>query len=574
MPQGKNLTTEQLRGICEDLLCKTPARRIASRRGCSASTVSCIRDEMAEAKLDSIAALEAMGDLELVEMHFGKGKAGIGSDGRTVTVMRESRRAAAGAGGDLLVPDFDELSDLVIERRAQRALIYADYRRECSRDRLKPLCRTVFYDRLRSALERKIGPDVFMPQSYRYGDAAAIDYCGDTFRAVSPEGAEREYAVLVLAWAASNLVYAELIPGQTTEATCNAIARALQRWQCAPRVLVCDNAKSMVESHQTGREPVLNPAFIHYMHQLNISVEANNPYSPSSKSCAELSVRLCQDRVLSRMRLAHAMPPGVAEANAELSSLVETEINGAGFRNGMTGTPRRELFALYEAPSAQKLPPTIPEFRCFTPAARVGRDYLVKINGHRYSVPWRLAGQFVSAEWTHERVWIYGPDRALVAEHPAGTAAAATIDPAHMPERHRAVAEKRASYPDEASVIREGEGISPVLGQFCERFFRLHGFTSRNGPISVIAKYKAQPSKRGLFDRALAKLLDSDSELYSREFEREAAQLEAGEEFCRAHAHEEDGARKFIGAEQGHAFLRGPDAFKIQDPGSGSGEGS
>lgn len=98
MSQGKNLTTGQLRGICEDLLCRIPQRGIASRRECSASTVSRIRDEMQEAGLDSAAALEAMGDQALVEMHFGKGKAGIGSDGSTITVLRESRRKSPGEG--------------------------------------------------------------------------------------------------------------------------------------------------------------------------------------------------------------------------------------------------------------------------------------------------------------------------------------------------------------------------------------------------------------------------------------------------------------------------------------------
>ena len=96
----------------------------------------------------------------------------------------------------------------------------------------------------------------------------------------------------------------------------------------------------------------------------------------------------------------HAIPLGLAEANAELSRLVDSEINAAGFRDGMRGAPRRELFDLHEAPAARKLPQVLPEFRNFTPAARVGRDYLVRVGGCRYSVPWRLAGRFVSAEWT------------------------------------------------------------------------------------------------------------------------------------------------------------------------------
>ena len=569
MSQGKNLTTGQLRGICEDLLCRIPQRGIASRRECSASTVSRIRDEMQEAGLDSAAALEAMGDQALVEMHFGKGKAGIGSDGSTITVLRESRRKSPGEGPEVLVPDFDELADFVIENRVQRALAYADYRRDCCRERLKPVCRTVFYERLRAALRRKAGPSVYMPQARRYGEAAAIDYCGDTFRAVSPEGVEREYAVVVLAWAASNMVYAELIAGQDTASTCIAVAHALQRWQCAPRVLLCDNAKSMVTSHRIGREPVFNQAFIHYMHQLDISVEANNPYSPSSKGFVELSVRLVQDRALTRMRTGHAIPLGLAEANAELSRLVDSEINAAGFRDGMRGTPRRELFDLHEAPAARKLPQVLPEFRNFTPAAKVGRDYLVRVGGCRYSVPWRLAGRFVSAEWTATRVYIYGPGRELVAEHPIGNGDAAVVNPAHMPERHRAVALKRASYPDEASVIREGGSISPILGRYCEAFFRLHGFTSRNGPISVIARYKAEPEMRGLFDAALARLMDSGSGLHSHEFEKEAGKLKA---MCGSAMPEVD-ADFATRPGQEHACLRGPSAFKIQDPEPGSGAG-
>ena len=85
-------------------------------------------------------------------------------------------------------------------------------------------------------------------------------------------------------------------------------------------------------------------------------------------------------------------------------------------------------------------------------------------------------------------------------------------------------------------MIRDGESVIQILVRYCEAFFRLHGFTSRNGPISLIARYKAEPEMRGVFDAALEKLMYSGSEPHSQEFDKEAASIEAQEEHERAKA--------------------------------------
>lgn len=510
MSKGKTLQICQLRQICEACLCGMPHRLIATQCHCSPSTVSVVEQRMKLANIFNVAMIEGMSDQGVLDMYYGQGRA-IWSQSDVIVIRQNRRKEQANGDIRILDPDYEYLSERAIDGKESKSVLYASYLKQCELKQCKAVCRTGFYDGLNRVIGKKLGPNVFMRQSHQYGHELAIDYCGDTIGILTADGSIKQYAVCVLAWAASNMVYAEIIPGQTTKDTCLAIANAMVLWQCHPRVLVCDNAKSMVTKHATGREPILNPSFEHYVHSLGISVMANNPYSPSSKGYVELAVRLVQDRCLTVLRR-EPRALDLTEANAKLMDLVDSQINAAGFRDNCTGTPRKVLFAQCEAPAALALPiKAIREFTEYLPGIRVGRDYLVRVKGHMYSVPWRFAGQLANVELTPRMVYIYIGGEPVARHVRNDDDGCISITPEHRKSEHLARDAKLQTFPDVECVMHVATQLSPTLATFCQGFFAEHDFTEAgNGPIHLIRKYEGSPEQKSLFDEALQALMNKE----------------------------------------------------------------
>lgn len=365
-------------------------------------------------------------------------------------------------------------------------------------------------DGLRNALSVEVGPtNVSMHQTHRYGDEIGIDYCGDTFPVLMPDGTTQQYAICVLAWAASYMTYAELIPHQTTQDTCNVIAHAIQRWQCTARVITCDNAKSMVIQHTVGREPIFNRSFEGFVHSLGMTINANKPYGPTGKNYVEKEVDLIQSRCLSLMRIIET-PMNLLEANTKLMELVDREINSAGFRDNGKGSPRQELFEQYERPAALKFSGVIPEYREYLGSFTVARDYTVHVNKHYYSVPWRYAYEIVNVLLSATKVYISSYN-GLIAEHIRSDGDEQyTILFEHMPENHQAIALKRKDFPDPASVINASKTFSDTLHQFVQLYFKSHTMEQVECPLSIIRAYQKHTAEHKLYDAALKRLMELD----------------------------------------------------------------
>ena len=243
MSKGKNLSSEQLRWLCEGCLSNQPVRTIARTYSCSPATVSKVRHCLEGAGSTSLFQIVNMSDQALAEVYYGAGRAV--STHADLTVLRLNRRLEKKTDRLVLEPDYKLNVELYLDKKIKLQVLFAMYRERAAELGYKAICRSTFYGTMHNKINTALGPDVYMPQQHPYGHEVAIDYCGDVFEITNADGNTAKYAVCVLAWAASNLVYAEFIPGQTSLANCEAIAHALQRWQCAPRVLACDNAKSM-----------------------------------------------------------------------------------------------------------------------------------------------------------------------------------------------------------------------------------------------------------------------------------------------------------------------------------------
>lgn len=513
MSKGKNFTPDQLRQMFGLALSKVPVRESAEIMHCSPSTVCAAGMKLEAYGITSVIELSYLSDQEILDIYYKTGRA-VCCKGDVVVIRERSRKHLEGAGR-ICRPNLQRFVEMHLEQRISREMCFNIYLQETREEDGIPVSRTTFLDGLRTLLNLEQGPnDVYMHQDHPYGFEIGIDYCGDTFPVLMPDGTTEQYAVCVLAWAASYMTYAELIPHQTTKDTCSVIAHAIQRWQCTSRILTCDNAKSMVIKHTTGREPLFNKSFEQFVHSLGMTINANKPYGPTGKGYVEKEVDLIQSRCLSLMRM---MDPHMTliEANTKLMELVDREINAAPFRNNGKGSPRQVLFEKYERPAAVKFNGVIPEYREHVMGLAVGRDYTVYIKGHHYSVPWRYAHDIVNASLSATKVYI-SSYQGLIAEHQrSDDDEKYTILPEHMPESHLAMKLKRSDFSDPASVINAAKVFSDTLYSFTQQFFESHTMEKVDCPLSIIRAYQKHTAEHRIYDAALRRLMELESDKWT-----------------------------------------------------------
>jgi hypothetical protein len=94
----------------------------------------------------------------------------------------------------------------------------------------------------------------------------------------------------------------------------------------------------------------------------------------------------------------------------------------------------------------------------------------VHVDGHIFSVPWRLIGRQVEARETKDRVCIYEGPR-LVAQHPRifSFEKTRTTDPAHRPPKGESVRLAKQPTPDEAELLRAGAPLPDFAKAVKER---------------------------------------------------------------------------------------------------------
>ena len=259
MSQGKNTEPNKLRNICCQILLGGSSRYIAERLNCSASSVLNYTARLRYAGIDSLDQLNALSDVQLHDIIYKQGKCLRSCKKESLTIKQLSDNLTQSSS--VLPPDYQKFADEYFDRRRKVQFLYTEYLEQCSEQNKNCVSRTTFYRHLNQIIKQQCTIKPIMKQEHVYGTELLIDYTGSTCNLLQSDGTFKSYSICVLTWAASNYIYAELIPQQTCECTCNAISHALYFFGCRPSVLVSDNAKSMVLRHATGRDVILNPSF-------------------------------------------------------------------------------------------------------------------------------------------------------------------------------------------------------------------------------------------------------------------------------------------------------------------------
>ena len=283
------------------------------------------------------------------------------------------------------------------------------------------------------AWEGRLSPT--MRQSHPAGERLFVDYAGQTVEVVDGRTGElRQAQVFVATLGASSYTYAEATWTQTLLDWIGAHTRALAFLGGVPAQLVPDNPKVGVD-RANWYEPGLNRTYLDMAAHYGTAILPTRVRRPRDKAKVEVAVLVVERWILARLR--HRRFFSLAELNEAIAGLV-ADLNARPMRR--LGVSRRDLFLELDLPALKPLPESVYDYAEWR-LRRVSLDYHVDIDGHYYSVPYRLIGSQVEARLTARTVELFHKGE-RVAVHLRGTGRGRhTTLPEHMPSSHRRHAE-------------------------------------------------------------------------------------------------------------------------------------
>ena len=296
-----------------------------------------------------------------------------------------------------------------------------------------------------------------MRRQHRAGEALEVDWAGMTLGVID-KGVVRQAQVFVACLPCSDLGYAEVSWSQGHEDWLGAHVRALAYIGGCPNKLVPDNTRTGV-SDANYWDPVLNRSYQALARHYDLAIVPARVRRPRDKPSAENAVRLVEMWVLAPLR--HRQFFSLAEANAVLAEKVE-EWNNRAFAPPREGS-RRSLFEAIERDKLKPLPAT-PFVVGQWLTARVNIDYHIPVDGHFYSVPYRLLHQRVDVFLSATAVAIFHRGERVASHLRSAAKAHHTTILEHMPPAHQAIARRT---PDKLRA--DAAALGPAIATYVNR---------------------------------------------------------------------------------------------------------
>ena len=270
-----------------------------------------------------------------------------------------------------------------------------------------------------------------MRQLHQAAEKVFVDYAGTTIEILSEDGEVLQAQVFVGSLGASNYTFAEATLSQRLPDWIGSHVRMFEYFGGAPNMVVPDNLKSGV--HRTCRyEPDLNPVYAQMIEYYGTSCMPARPATPKDKAKVENAVGVVSRWIIARLR--NETFVGLAALNRRIAELL-LDLNNRPFKK-LPGC-RHSAFLETDQPHLKALPLNPYEFKEYK-KARVNIDYHIELEGHYYSLPYRLIKQEIEVWYSRNIVDCY-KDGVLVAKHIRSTTKGRhTTIREHMPEGHRA----------------------------------------------------------------------------------------------------------------------------------------
>ncbi len=281
------------------------------------------------------------------------------------------------------------------------------------------------YQRFRDSLARS------MRQTHRAGEKLFIDYSGDTVAVINAISGEITQAeIFIASMGASKYTYAEATWTQTLPDWIASHIRMFEHLGCVPEILTPDNLKSAIKN-ACRYEPESTSTYEDMARHYGCAIIPARPYRPKDKAVAETHVLVVQRWILARLRNHQFF--SLAELNAAIADLL-VDLNHRRFKK-LPGC-RASAFESIDRPAMKPLPTQRYEYAEWL-KAKVYIDYHVEADGHFYSVPHQLVGEYVHVRMTASSVECLFKGRRVAAHVRSYQRGKHTTLPEHMPESHR-----------------------------------------------------------------------------------------------------------------------------------------
>ncbi len=263
------------------------------------------------------------------------------------------------------------------------------------------------------------------------GERLFVDYAGPTMPIVHPRTGEiGEAQIFVAALGASHLLYVEATWTQTLPDWIGAHVRMLEYVGGVPALIVPDNLKSAVRS-PCYYEPSLHPTYQDFATHYATAILPARAYHPRDKAKVETAVQIVEREIMAPLR--HDVFHSLAELNHALV-VARERVNARPFQK-LAGS-RRSVFEATERATLRPLPAERYELAEWK-TAKVNIDYHISVEGHLYSVPYRLVGAEVTVRLTTTMLEILHQGTRVAAHARSVVKGRYTTEPTHRPKAHQ-----------------------------------------------------------------------------------------------------------------------------------------
>ena len=295
---------------------------------------------------------------------------------------------------DRVPPDLLKVHQELQKKNVTLFLLWQEYREQHA----KGYQYSWFCDQYRNWLGTR---DLSMRQTHRAGEKLFVDYAGQTLPVIDPRTGEiRSAQIFVAVLGASNYTYAEATWSQSLPDWIGSHQRSFTFFGGLPELVVPDNLLSGVtKAHRY--EPDLNPTYLEMATHYGVAIVPARVRKPKDKAKAEVGVQIVERWILASLRNQSFF--SLTELNQTIQQLL-LKLNQRPFKK-LPGS-RSDLFQSFDKPALKALPMT-PYVYAEWKVVRVHIDYHVDIEGHYYSVPYRLVKQQLDARITENTIEVF-----------------------------------------------------------------------------------------------------------------------------------------------------------------------
>lgn len=295
---------------------------------------------------------------------------------------------------------------------------------------------------------------------YRPGEVMQVDFAGFQPSYTDAQGVQVRCALLLAHLPCSQYVLGCVVRSQRRSDSIHGLIRVFEALRGTTKRIVVDNFRAAIDvARNPRREAKINPEFQGFLDHYQLSPDPARGGKPTDKGSVEGEVKLTQ-RYYRRV-LRSAQPRSMAELNDLLQVALE-RLNRKVMRRWKMS--RIDRYEAREAHCLRRLPDAAYDYGAYKVGVKIQRNYRVNVEGRDYSVPHKLIGEAVNIKTTATTVEIYH-DSSLIVVHARKDATpqddAPIVDPAHMPENHRAIWRQN---PD--GLIEHATSYTPNLGRF------------------------------------------------------------------------------------------------------------